>query len=299
MTTYAPIALFVYNRPEHTALTVQALQRNVYAQESDLFIFSDAAKSQAHVQPVAEVRSYLRTISGFKSVTIVERENNFGLAESIIDGVTSLVEKFGKIIVVEDDLITSVYFLQYMNEALEKYEHEDKVISIHAYSYPTRLPLPETFFLRGTDCWGWATWKRGWKLFEPDSRVLLAELKKRNLIYQFDFDGTYRYTTMLKEQIAGIIDSWAVRWHASAFLAEKLTLFPGRSLVNNIGGDDRATHTKSLTEFQRRVAQAPIVLDDIPIEENTFARQQYVEFFRAYKGSLIQRAVNKIKSLVS
>jgi len=299
VSTYAPIALFVYNRPEHTALTVQALQRNVYAQESDLFIFSDAAKHAEHAQQVAEVRSYLRTINGFQSVTIVEREKNFGLAGSIINGVTSLIERFGHVIVVEDDLITSPYFLQYMNEALAKYEHEEKVISIHGYSYPTRLPLPETFFLRGADCWGWATWKRGWKLFEPDSRTLLAELKRRNLTYQFDFDGAYHYTRMLKEQIAGRVDSWAVRWHASAFLAEKLTLFPGRSQVNNIGGDERATHTKSLAEFQRAVAQTPIVLNDIPIEESTFARQQYVEFFRAYKGSLIQRVVNKIKSLVA
>lgn len=299
MNVLAPIALFVYSRPEHTALTVQALHNNVFASDSRLYIFSDAAKSEQEIPRIAEVRSYLRTVEGFASVTIIEREKNFGLAASIIDGVTTLIEKFGRVIVVEDDLVTSPYFLQYMNEALEKYEHEEKVISIHGYSYPTKKPLPETFFLRGTDCWGWATWKRGWKLFEPDSRVLLAELKKRNLIYQFDFDGTYRYTTMLKEQIAGKIDSWAVRWHASAFLAEKLTLFPGRSLVNNIGGDDRATHTKSLTEFQRRVAQAPIVLDDIPIEENTFARQQYVEFFRAYKGSFMKRIANKIKSLLS
>ncbi|MEW5798488.1 MAG: glycosyltransferase [Bacteroidota bacterium] len=299
MTVPAPILVFVFNRLEHTRLTVHALQKNLLSLESDLIIFSDGPRRESDIPAVKEVRKYLSSLKGFKSVQIIERDRNFGLANSVIDGVTQIVNRFGKVIVVEDDLVTSPYFLRYMNEALEKYEHEEQVISIHGYSYPTAKPLPETFFLRGADCWGWATWKRGWELFEPDSKKLLRQLKEKNLQHRFDFDGTYGYMKMLREQISGKVDSWAVRWHASAFLLEKLTLFPGRSLVNNIGEGESGTHTKSLTDFRTSVAQTPIVLNDIPIVENQEARQAYVEFFRSVRSSLPRRALNKLRSLFS
>lgn len=293
----APIALFVYNRLQHTRLTVEALQQNELADKSDLFVFSDGTRTEDDFTKVQYVRQYVKSISGFASVTVIEREVNYGLAQSIIAGVTELVNRFGKVIVVEDDLVTSKYFLRYMNEALRKYEHDERVISIHGYCYPTKQQLPETYFLHGADCWGWATWKRAWKIFEADGKKLLTQLKEKDLCHRFDFDGTYSYTKMLKNQIAGRIDSWAVRWHASAFLADKLTLYPGRSLVNNIGGDDLGTHTKSLTDFQTAVAQSPIVINDIPIVENEEARQAYVEFFRSVRPSLLHRALEKVRSL--
>ena len=127
-----------------------------------------------------------------------------------------------KVIVLEDDLVTSPHFLQYMNDGLGIYERDDRVISIHGYSYPVHGKLPETFFLRGADCLGWATWKRGWDLFEDDGQRLLNELERRNLTRSFDFDGSYPYTQMLRDQIAGSNSSWAVRWYASAFLRDKL-----------------------------------------------------------------------------
>ena len=232
---FAPIVLFVYDRLLLARSTVEALRQNNFADRSELIVYSDGAKNDGAIQRVDEVRNFLRTIRGFKAIRIVEREKNYGLANSIIDGVSTLIDQFGKVIVVEDDLVTSPYFLKYMNEALDKYESEEKVISIHGYSYPTSRPLPETFFLRGTDCWGWGTWKRGWELFESDGNKLLRQLKEKNLQHRFDFDGTYDYTKMLREQITGKVNSWAVRWHASAFLHDRLTLFPGRSLVNNIG----------------------------------------------------------------
>ncbi|MBI2427785.1 MAG: glycosyltransferase [Ignavibacteriales bacterium] len=295
----APICIFVYKRLPHLRMTIESLQKNEKAVDSDVFIFSDGPPKNINVQDVANVRSYVRTISGFKSLQIIERDRNFGLANSIIDGVTQIVDQFGKVIVLEDDLVTSPYFLKYMNEALDKYEHEEKVISIHGYSYPTPRPLPETFFLRGTDCWGWATWKRGWQLFEPDSKKLLRQLEEKNLQHSFDFDGTYGYMKMLNKQISGKVDSWAVRWHASAFLLDKLTLFPGRSLVNNIGEGDSGTHTKSLTDFQTSVAQTPIVLADISIVEHQEARKAYVEFFRSVRPSLVRRALKKMRSVLS
>ena len=297
MNILAPIVLFVYSRPELTRFTVEALQRNHLAQESDLYIYSDAAKHSSIETQVAEVRKYIKSISGFHSITIIERKNNFGLSNSIISGVTEIIEKFERIIVLEDDLITSPFFLQYMNDALIYYTYDERVISIHGYVYPVKQQLQSTFFLTGTDCWGWGTWNRGWKLFNPDGRYLLNALKKKNLAAAFDFYNSYKYTKMLKNQIAGKIDSWAVRLHASAFIEEKLTLFPGISLVNNIGESDSATHTKSLQEFQTSVAQEPISLGDIVIEENNDARLAFIQFFRSIRQSFFQKFYYKLKSI--
>ena len=220
----APIVLFVYNRPWHTKQTVKALQNNDLANKSKLYIFSDAAKNDAEVENVEKVREYIKTIDGFKHITIVEREKNCGLANSIISGVTEIVNSYGKIIVLEDDLVTSKYFLSFMNGALEFYKDESKVISIHGYIYPIKSDLPETFFIKGADCWGWATWKRGWDIFEADGKKLLDELKDKNLEKKFDINGSYAYTRMLSGQVARRNNSWAIRWYASAFLKDKLTL---------------------------------------------------------------------------
>jgi GT2 family glycosyltransferase len=192
-----PIALFVYNRLWHTQQTVEALKKNKLAAESELFVFSDGARTGADKEKIRAVREYLKTVNGFKKVTVIEWNRNLGLAQSIISGVTQIVNRYGRIIVLEDDIVTSPYFLRFMNEALEFYKDEEKVISIHGYIYPVKAKLPETFFLRGADCWGWATWKRGWELFEPDGRKLLNELKAKKLTRRFDFDGAYSYTGML------------------------------------------------------------------------------------------------------
>ena len=277
----APIALFVYNRPDHTRQTVAALTKNELAAGSDLIILSDAAKNEATAAKVDEVRAYLKTIDGFKSVKIIERPENFGLAKSIISGVTEIVNQSGKIIVLEDDLITSPYFLRYMNEALDLYEKTEKVISIHGYIYPTREKLPETFFIKGADCWGWATWKRGWDLFQTDGRKLLAELKRKKLTKKLDFDGAYPFTQMLIGQIRGFNDSWAIRWYASAFLEDKLTLYPGQSLVANIGFDNSGTHGGATAIFDGRLGDRSPRLTSLPLTENEEARQAINRYFKS------------------
>ena len=175
--TLSPICLFVYKRLDLTIKTVTSLKGNLYANGSDLFIFSDAPKNDEDQLLVLEVRKYIKSIVGFKSVKIIERENNLGLAESIISGVTEVINQYGKIIVLEDDLLTSKYFLKYMNDALEKYQNESEVISILGYIYPIKTQLPELFFLRGTDCWGWATWDKAWKTFEKDRKLMLNKIR--------------------------------------------------------------------------------------------------------------------------
>jgi hypothetical protein len=294
----APVVLFVYNRLKHTQLTVAALQKNLLAAETELYVFSDAAKTTAEEENVSAVRKYLHTITGFKMVTITERDKNYGLANNIIDGVTSIVNRLGEIIVLEDDLVTSPYFLQYMNQALQTYRDNEKVICIHGYVYPIKEKLPDTFFLKGADCWGWATWKRGWDLFEPDGKKLMNELVSRNLTKEFDYDGAYHFTLQLSHQIKGINNSWAVRWHASAYVKDKLTLYPGRSLVHNIGNDGTGMHSWSSTIYDVPLSAEPVPVKPITAVVNTASRDAFVKFFRSVKPGFLAWTFIKFKIFV-
>ena len=238
----APILLFVYNRPNHTRQTVASLLKNSLAAESPLFIYSDNAKTDADLQAVEETRQFIRHISGFASVTLIEREENWGLARNIIDGVTTQVSRFGRVIVMEDDLITAPYFLQFMNDALETYKDEPRVGHIQACDFTNDPSLPDTFLIKFTGSWGWATWDRAWKYFNPDGKELLRQLEERNLTRRFDLNGNYPFTRLLRRQIEGKNNSWAIRWNASLFLADILSLNTGRSLIQNIGFDGSGTN---------------------------------------------------------
>lgn len=277
--TKTAIVLFTYARLHHTQRTVAALLDNQGVEEHDLIVFSDAARSSDKLSAVTAVRDYLKTISGFRTVSIHHRAQNYGLAKSIIEGVTEVLTKYERVIVLEDDMVTSPYFLRFMNDALDRYELDEQVISVHGYVYPTTNPLPETFFLRGADCWGWATWQRGWKFFNPDGSRLLSDLKKQKLIKGFDFNNSYGFSEMLERQIKGENDSWAVRWYASAFLANKLTLYPGNSLVQNIGCDSSGTHCDEDNSHNVTVSNAPITFGNIEVKESETARAEFEKFF--------------------
>jgi len=167
MNVYAPIVLFVYNRPEHTRRTVTSLLKNSAAAMSDLFVFSDAAKDKSAEEAVRQVREYIRQISGFKNLTIYERDSNWGLANSVIDGVTRICNEFGKVVVLEDDLQVSPHFLAYMNAGLYKYEHDEQVMQIAGYMFPVDIQSNEdALFLPLTSSWGWATWQNSWEKFD-------------------------------------------------------------------------------------------------------------------------------------
>ena len=294
----SPIVLFVYNRPEHTRKTVEALQKNFLAEESELFIFSDGPKNESDSVKVREGRNYLKTIPGFKSVNIIERDKNLGLANSIISGVTDIVNKFGRIIVLEDDMISSPYFLKFMNEALDLYENEEKIIGVHAYTYPTKRKLPETFFLKNPGCWGWATWKRGWDLFEPDDQKLLDELQKRKLTREFDYNNSYSFSETLRKQAQGTKDSWAIRWYASAFLSDKLTLYPGQSLIQNIGFDGSGINSgiSSIYDIENLGTHTPI--RKIEMIESKKAKNETGKYFRSVKTKMAKRLLWKLYSLI-
>lgn len=280
---HAPVAFFAFNRPEHSAATLAALAANHGAEHTVVYAFCDGPRPHRSddVRLVEAVRQVLRRAWGFRDLHIIERAANAGLSASIIGGVSQLVEEYGRVIVVEDDLVTSPFFLQFMNEGLDFYEHEDRVISIHGYIYPVQETLPEAFFLRGADCWGWATWKRGWQLFEPDGRKLLEELLARGLQRAFDMNGSRSYVGMLEDQIAGRCDSWAIRWDAAAFLRDKLTLYPGVSLVRNIGLDHSGTHCGTADHLGGDLADHALDVRVASIEASLVGQQSVERFLRA------------------
>ena len=293
--TPAPIALFTYQRPDHLRRVIDALAANPEAARSDLYIFSDAPRDRAAEAGVAAVRALVADVRRFASVVTVYRECNLGLARSIIDGVGRVCAERGRVIVLEDDLMVSPHFLGFMNDAIATYEGDPLVAGIHGYVYPVDEPLPETFFLRGADCWGWATWRDAWQLFEPDGALLLARLEAQRLTRVFDLDGAYGFTAMLRDQIAGRNDSWAIRWHAAAFLAGRFTLYPGRSLVQNIGNDGSGTHVNATRDFEVALANAPVVVQRQAVREDAAARMSVARYLRGERATFFSRVRRRMR----
>jgi putative methyltransferase (TIGR04325 family) len=251
----SPIVLFLFNRPVHTRLTLNALANNIEAKESLLFIFCDGLRPNSSIEEQENIKAVRRIASEerrFKQVKVIFREVNLGLANSIINGVSDVINQFGRIIVLEDDIVPSIGFLKYMNDSLDLYENEFKVGCIHAWNYnlDTSKFKETTFFLKGGDCWGWGTWKRSWDLFNADGVELLNILKKGNLEFSFNRNGTHPFIEMLENQIKGINNSWAIRWHASLFINDKFCLHPVSPVVRNIGLDNSGTHCGDLKLFQ-------------------------------------------------
>jgi hypothetical protein len=271
----APIALFAFRRPEHLSRCLASLSANPEAPLTEVWIFCDGPRDESDVRPVEEVRRVARLAEGFANIRVIEQTQNIGLAASVITGVSEVLNNCDRVIVVEDDLVVSPDFLGFMNQGLDLYAESSDVVSIHGFTYAVDTPLPQSFFLLGADCWGWATWRRGWEVFNPDGYELLKELDERGLGPSFDFDSAYPYRQMLVDQVAGKIDSWAIRWNASAFLARKLTLYPGESLVENIGQDGSGTHSVGSESHRSRVGRLEFPLIPIPEVESPEAREAF------------------------
>lgn len=279
MTTQgSPAVVFAYRRPDHLRRTLDALARNQGADRTDLTVICDGPRSPDEATACHAVVREAGRERTFNSIAVRRRDSNLGLARSIVDGVSQMLTTRDRVIVLEDDIVTSPSFLIYMNDALERYSADDRVVSVHGYTYPTEIQKP--FFLRGADCWGWATWRRRWELFDSDGASLLQRLREQALTDAFDFNGAYPYTRMLEDQIAGRNDSWAIRWYASAFLADKLTLYPGRSLVRNIGNDGSGTHGGASDRFDSELAQEAPDLSSLVVEESAAARSAFERYFR-------------------
>lgn len=294
MSVPAPLAIFAYKRGRHLAALVKSLATNPEAVTSPVYIFCDGAKGLADQEGVAEVRAFADRLCGFGPVTVIKRDQNWGLARSIIAGVSSVLEQHERVIVLEDDLLVSPFFLHYMNSGLDLYAHDQQVASIHGYIFPVTEELPESFFLRGADCWGWATWARAWRHFEPDGGKLLGQLQEKRLTRAFDLDGVYPFTRMLRHQIAGKNNSWAIRWHASAYVNNMLTLYPGRSLVLNMGLDGSGTHCTPEGELHGKLRDTPLELQRIPLQESDSGRRKVAAYLRQ---RWMRRLWQKVKSI--
>ena len=243
----APVVLFVYNRPTHTRRTIEALARNTLAQHTELFIFSDAPRNEAASAAVREVREIIANISGFGSVRAVPRDIHFGLASSVISGVSEVIDTYGRIIVLEDDLVTSATFLEYMNSALVHYRDDAKAFSIGGYQFPARtMSIPRDYpwdtyaSYRGCS-WGWATWKDRWKRADWSMDYYEGFMASPQQQARFNRGGS-DLTQLLSLQREGRIDSWAIRFCYTHFATNMHCIYPVKSLVNNIGLDNSGTH---------------------------------------------------------
>lgn len=299
MKNLAPIVLFVYNRPWHTEQTLNALMQNELADQSVLYIYADGQKSNEdteEVENVNNVRRLIRMKKWCNEVVIIESDTNKGLAQSIIKGVTEVVNKYGKIIVLEDDLVTSIGFLKFMNDALVMYEKEEKVYHISGYMFPVKGKLPTSFFYKQTSCWGWATWKDRWTYLNKDATKLLAELNTTGKINEADIDGTGQFIEQLNDNIFGKIKTWAVFWHFSVFIKGGLSLHPGKSLVYNTGNDGSGTNAEANDLFKVPLTQF-IELRKKEIEDYKKVYPKLRHFYKP-KNNKLKQDLKKILKFV-
>jgi len=252
----APIVLFVYNRPEHTRKTVESLVANELAHDSQLFIFSDGAKNEADSAPVEEVRRYIRAIEGFRSVTIIQRELNSGLAQSVISGVSEIFQTYDRQIVMEDDLLTTADFLTFMNEMLDQYEREPKIFSVSGFNFAVQVPEDygyDAFCSHRSSSWGWGTWKSRWERADwnvSDYAEFRVDKNQQKLLNRGGSDLSY----MLGLQMAGTVDSWAIRWAYAHFKQDAVAMLSAVSRVYNIGLDGSGVHCRRESIFQSSLA---------------------------------------------
>lgn len=253
----APIVLFVYNRPWHTEQTLNALELNILADKSTLYIFCDGSKhevSEEGLENIKKVRDFVKTKQWCEKVEIIERDTNLGLAANVIDGITTVVNKHGSVIVLEDDLITSQYFLTYCNEGLEMYESASNIYAINAFQFPLDINKTDTFLCPlSTSSWGWATWKDKWNCFQEN--IEFKDVIQNHDVLRRRFNiADYDYASMLNNH-----KSWAIKWYYSVFLMNGLGLFPTKSLVENIGFDGSGENC-GIEEVYGKLSKSKVVL---------------------------------------
>jgi FkbM family methyltransferase len=304
MSGNAPIVLFAYNRPHHILNTLEALAKNELAEKSCLFIYCDGPKANAthdDLIQISRVRDIVRSKKWCGEVHVICQAENQGLAKSIISGVAEIVDKFEKVIVLEDDLITSPGFLTYMNDALNFYETDTRVMHIAGYFPKTTINLPETFFYNVSSCWGWGTWKRAWHKFDSNANRLLKNLQNKGY-NEFLYNGGQKdlLYQQLIENCSGERNTWAVKWHTSIFLEDGFCLHPKASLTQNIGHDFSGENSGTDNPYQHVDLQEKVSVKKIPVEINQDA---YIAIGNLYKQKLLTRLIpssvkNRIKTLI-
>lgn len=253
-----PVALFAYNRPRHLQRVVEALGRAALAADTELFVYADGPRHGRDEETVAQVRRYLRGIGGFKRVEIIERERNLGLARSVVAGVSELIDRYGALIVLEDDLVVAPRFLWLLNRLLATYQDEKSVFSLTGYNYPDRrLRIPSdypytVYFSPRLSSWGWASWSDRWSRVDWDVSDFGLFMRDPELRRRFDQGGADR-SELLQQQMAGKVDSWGIRFNYASFKLGAYHVYPVRSLVDNIGLDGSGVHCRTTNGLQQEL----------------------------------------------
>ncbi len=299
LNSIAPVVLFVYNRPWHTAQTLASLKLNNLAKESHLIIYSDAPKNSSHKSSVHEVRDYVKTIDGFKDIFIIERESNMGLAKSIVSGVSEVMDKYGKAIVLEDDMVTSPSFLTYMNQALMFYRDIKEVWHISGWNYPIESSgMKDTFLWRAMNCWGWATWQDRWRYFEKDTKQLISDFTKKD-INAFDIDGHANFWKQVLDNQTGNINTWAIYWYATIFKYNKLCLNPTQTFVKNIGLDGSGQNCIDEKSMNAELNDNNNINFETEILENKEALNRIKDYYKTENRKFIKKGIGKLKKMIS
>lgn len=327
----SPVIVFAYDRPDHLSQTLSALAGNDLACESELFVYCDGAREWGGLEesrPEAkegetyitkrygmmycskeEYESYLTRIEstrqvahhqkGFKGVHVIERESNIGLADNIVGAVTEIVNKYGRVIAFEDDIVSTRGCLTYLNDALELYQNDEKVMHITAWMYPNKGQFPTTFFYDSPyPAGGWATWKRAWQHFNPDTADHVAFWQDR--WREFDIEGENYLSRQLIGNLNGTMKTWYVKWYSSIRRLNGLCLYPGTAMSNNIGWDNSGeTSCESNRYFVQNPAEYTEV-NRIPVVRSQKAFRYIRVWYSGHWYSKRHRIafVNKIKRLL-
>jgi hypothetical protein len=299
MQELAPIVLFVYNRPWHTKKTIDALKNNELAGESDLFIFADNSIDEKNKESVDSVRSLVKTTDGFKTVNIVERESNCGLANNVISGVTEVIDRYNKVIVLEDDIVCARTYLKYMNKLLSYYQNNEKIYSVTGYTYPIEIPVNyryDVYFSPRASSWGWGTWKDRWEAVDWKVKDYNNFIKNPQLIKSFNSGGE-DLTKMLKQQMNGEIDSWSIIWSYAHFKNNSYCVFPTKSRLKNIGTDRSGIHTSKTNKFDVELYEEET---DLNLTEEAIFDQAIINNFKEFfSQNKFKKIINELKNLTS
>ena len=285
----APIAIFVYRRPDHTQRLLDSLKINNEINDTEIYIFSDGIKNpedENEVRAVTEVRNMCMAIDFAKNIHFKPSTTNKGLAESILSGVSTVLEKYDRIIILEDDLELSPKFLTFMNSALEIYQNIEQVFHVSGYWFPVEGSdeLPPTFFYNTASCWGWGTWKRAWKHFETDPKILKEKIQLIDPDFsRFNLNNTADFLLQLDLNIEGKLKTWAVKWYASMFIHNGHALHPNASYINNIGHDSSGTNCGANSIFDWKHLSLIVEVKEIPIIENELSRKKMIDFYKKKK----------------
>ena len=305
MNHLSPIVLFVYNRPSHTQQTIESLSKNLLASDSILYIYSDASKNEHDRIKVDQVRDYIHSISKalFKDIVIIEKTTNEGLASSIIGGVSDIVSKYGKVIVLEDDIVTGRSFLKFMNSALDFYQNKKTIWHISGWNYPIETDnISDVFIWRGMECWGWATWSDRWQYFKKDVEHTVSKFNKDD-INALNLDNSRNVWRQVTDNRSGKINTWAIFWYITIYENNGMSANISRSLSQNIGMDGTGDNCddNDIYRLDNRVyfKQDMNFEFEEDLQENKLAVERIKAFYKRSRGSITDRIIRKLKKIIS